>query len=65
MEEEADWVALETTRDPEAAKGLFAGFTIDSLNDPDPPTWSYLLFDSHPSVEKRIALAEAWRRRAK
>ncbi len=63
MEEEADWVALETTRDPEAAKGLFANFTIESLNDPDPPAWSYLLFDSHPSVEKRMALAEAWKRR--
>lgn len=63
MEQEADWVALETTRDPEAAKGLFENFTIESLNDPDPPTWSYLLFDSHPSVEQRIAMAEAWKRR--
>lgn len=64
MEQEADWVALETTRDPEAAKELFENFTIESLNDPDPPTWSYLLFDSHPSVKNRIALAEAWKRRA-
>jgi STE24 endopeptidase len=62
LEAEADWIAHETTRDPESAKGLFAGFTTESLNDPDPPTWSYVLFDSHPSVEERIAMAEAWRR---
>ena len=63
MEQEADWLALETTRDPDSAAGLFRNFTIESLNDPTPPTWSYLLFDSHPSVEKRIAMAEAWRNR--
>ena len=61
MEEEADWVALETTRDPEGAKSLFETFAVLSLNDPDPPTWSYLLFDSHPSIEQRIELANAWR----
>ena len=60
MEAEADWKALETTHNPEAAKGLFREFTIQSLNDPDPPTWSYLLFDSHPSIEQRIAMAQAW-----
>ncbi len=64
MEREADWKALESTHDPEAAEQLFKGFTVESLNDPDPPRWSYLLFDSHPSVEQRIAMAEAWRRRA-
>jgi STE24 endopeptidase len=63
MEQEADWKALETTRRPEPAKSLFRGFTIQSLNDPDPPTWSYVLFDSHPSVRQRIAMAEAWRGR--
>jgi STE24 endopeptidase len=65
MEQEADWVALETTHDPDAAAGLFRNFTIESLNDPDPPAWSYLLFDSHPSVEQRIAMAEAWRARSR
>ena len=63
MEEEADWVALETTRDPDGAKALFETFAVVSLNDPDPPTWSYLLFDSHPSIEQRIELADAWRDR--
>ena len=63
MEAEADWVALETTHDPDSAAGLFSNFTVESLQDPDPPAWSYLLFDSHPSVEKRIGMAEAWRAR--
>ncbi len=62
LEAEADWVALETTRDPDSAQALFRHFTVESLNDPDPPTWSFVLFDSHPTVEQRIALAEAWRR---
>ena len=61
LEAEADWVALETTRDPDSAQALFRHFTVESLNDPDPPTWSFVLFDSHPTVEQRIALAEAWR----
>ena len=63
MEAEADWKALQTTHRPEPSKALFKQFTIQSLNEPDPPRWSYLLFDSHPSVEQRIAMAEAWARR--
>lgn len=60
LEREADWVALETTRDPDAATGLFVTLATESLNDPDPPRWAYLLFDGHPTVEDRIAMAEAW-----
>ena len=63
MEEEADWVALETTRDPAAARGLFGKFTTLALSDPDPPAWSEALLGSHPSVLERIELAEAWRDR--
>jgi STE24 endopeptidase len=63
MEEEADWVALETTRDPAAARGLFGKFTTLALSDPDPPAWSAALLGSHPSVLERIELAKAWRDR--
>lgn len=62
-EAEADWIALESTRDPAAATELFREFTRVSLIQPDPPTWSYLLHDTHPSVMERIAMAEAWRAR--
>ena len=40
LEEEADWVALETTRDADQARGLFEKFTTLALADPDPPAWS-------------------------
>jgi STE24 endopeptidase len=63
MEAEADWVALETTRDPEATTRLWSGFAEAAKADPSPPTWSYLLFDTHPSMAERVAMAEAWRER--
>jgi Zn-dependent protease with chaperone function len=61
-EAEADWVALETTRDPASARGLFERFATANLADPSPPTWSYVLRGTHPSLDQRIAMAEAWRR---
>ena len=63
MEAEADWVALETTRDPDATGRLWRGFAEEAMADPSPPTWSYLLLDTHPSMAKRVAMAEAWRQR--
>ena len=63
MEAEADWKALQTTRDPAAARGLFVGFGKSSLADPNPPTWAYLLLENHPTLAQRIAMAAAWKRR--
>jgi STE24 endopeptidase len=62
-EAEADWIALETARDPEAALALFRHFVERNRTDPDPPTWSYLLLSTHPSLEERAAMAQAWRAR--
>ena len=53
-------IALETTEDPAAAKALFRGFTSTALSEPSPPLWSYLLLETHPTVEQRIEMAEAW-----
>jgi STE24 endopeptidase len=64
-EAEADWVALETTAEPAAAQELFRDFTRSALADPSPPTWAYLLLDNHPTIEQRIAMAEAWRARVR
>jgi STE24 endopeptidase len=61
-EREADWRALEATRDPDAARALFVGFSEASLGDPSPPRWSTLLLSSHPTLEDRVRMAEAWRR---
>jgi Zn-dependent protease with chaperone function len=64
MEAEADWVALETTEDPTAARDLFEGFTTVALADPSPPRWATLLFDTHPTMLDRVRMAEAWRDRS-
>ena len=64
MEAEADWKALQTTRDPAAARGLFVGFSESSLANPDPPGWAHVLLDSHPTLAQRVAMAEAWKRRS-
>lgn len=61
MESEADWKALQTTRDPGSARALFVGFGRTSLGDPDPPAWAHVLLDTHPSLAQRVAMAEAWR----
>jgi STE24 endopeptidase len=63
MEEEADWIALQTTEDPEGARKLFRGFAREALLDPDPPWWSYHLMETHPVIVDRVAMAEAWRER--
>jgi STE24 endopeptidase len=61
-EAEADWVGLETTRDPRAAKRFFVDLSAAGLRSPDPPRWSVIVFGSHPSLTDRIAMAEAWAR---
>jgi STE24 endopeptidase len=62
-ESEADWVGLNATKDAAAARGLFKGFAATSLEDPSPPWWAHVLFDSHPSPLTRIEQAEAWKLR--
>jgi STE24 endopeptidase len=59
-EAEADWVALNTTRDPAAAERLFRRFTRVALEQPDPPGWWAFLTADHPTVEDRIRMARAW-----
>ena len=62
-EAEADWVALEATRDPASARGLFARFARTGRADPRPPTWAYLFLETHPTLIQRIAMATVWERR--
>lgn len=63
LEAEADWAALQATRDPAAMEELFKGFTAEGLGDPDPPGWWETVFESHPSGADRVAMARAWRER--
>jgi STE24 endopeptidase len=60
FEQEADWIALAATRDPDSVESLFTAFTEGSLADPTPPSWSQALFGSHPSTLERIEMARAW-----
>ena len=60
MEAEADWKALEITRDPDVLEGLMVGLSETSLGDPDPPGWTQLLLGTHPALEDRVAMARAW-----
>jgi len=62
-EAEADWSALKATRDPTAVRDAFRNFTETSLSEPNPPTWDYILLETHPTIAQRIAMAEAWRQR--
>ena len=64
-EAEADWKALQTTRDPQAARGLFREFAVTSLGDPSPPTWAYVLLETHPTLAQRVAMANAWATRGR
>ena len=59
-EAEADWIALQASRDPRAAQALFKGFSTTSLQQPSPPTWDYVMLQTHPTIMQRIAMARAW-----
>jgi STE24 endopeptidase len=59
-ESEADWSALRTTHDPAAAASVFRKFARYDLVQPNPPLWSYIWIDDHPTVVQRIAMARAY-----
>jgi STE24 endopeptidase len=63
MEAEADWKALEVTRDPDSLEKLMVGLSETSLGDPDPPGWVEHLLGTHPTLEDRVAMARAWAER--
>jgi STE24 endopeptidase len=59
-EAEADWRALNATRDPAAAQRLFESFARTSLEQPSPPLLDYLWLENHPTLAQRIAMVRAW-----
>ncbi len=62
-EAEADWMALQATRDPAAGREAFESFTRVDLAQPRPSWWDYVLLENHPTVIQRIAMTKAWERR--
>ncbi len=63
VEQEADWIALQTTRDPASARAAFAELGRASLAQPRPPGWAYALFEDHPTIMQRIEMTQAWAQR--
>jgi STE24 endopeptidase len=60
MEAEADWKALQVTRDPASLEGVMLDFSKTSLGDPDPPGWVRLVLGTHPTLAQRVAMARAF-----
>jgi STE24 endopeptidase len=58
-EAEADWLALRTTRNPQALEGLMRELAAASLADPDPPAWARVVLETHPTPLQRIAMARS------
>jgi STE24 endopeptidase len=56
-EAEADWLALEATKDPDASVALERRFVLTSLGDPDPPAWARFWLGTHPTPLQRIGMA--------
>ena len=58
-EAEADWLALQATRNPRAFEGLMRELANASLADPDPPAWARVVLETHPTPLQRIAMARS------
>lgn len=63
MEAEADWKALQVTRDPSSLEKLMVDFADTSGGDPDPPRLVQLVLGTHPALADRVAMARAWTER--
>jgi STE24 endopeptidase len=61
-EAEADWIGLETARNPRAAERFFDDVARAGVRDPDPPGWWTIVFGTHPSLAERAGMADAFSR---
>jgi STE24 endopeptidase len=60
MEAEADWSALQATRDSASARSAFVSLARASRADPDPPGWWQALTGDHPTILQRLEMVEGW-----
>jgi STE24 endopeptidase len=58
LEAEADWSALRATHDPAAGRQLFQLFASETLDDPSPPWWDYVLLENHPTLLQRVEMTQ-------
>ncbi|HET6816755.1 MAG TPA: M48 family metallopeptidase [Mycobacteriales bacterium] len=62
IEARADAHALMLTRDPTDFISAQRKLAVNGLDDLDPPTILYVLFDTHPTAPQRIAMARDYER---
>jgi STE24 endopeptidase len=62
-ETEADWVALNATKDPAAQRDTMRLLAVTAKSRPNPPALEHLFEDGHPTILDRIALTKAWEER--
>ena len=62
METEADRYALQSTGKPQAFADAMTRLANQNLADVDPPRWVEVILYTHPSIGRRLALAERYRR---
>jgi len=58
FERQCDGDALRLTGNPDAYRGAFELLGRLNLEDPNPPRWEVILFDDHPPLAERIAVAD-------
>ncbi|HEX9923823.1 MAG TPA: hypothetical protein VGD99_14290 [Anaerolineae bacterium] len=51
---------METTRNPQAFASAMTRLADQNLADADPPAWVEFLLHSHPSISKRVAMAQSF-----
>ena len=59
-EVKADEYALKTTTNPAAFIGAMTRLANQNLAEVEPPAWVEFLLHSHPSIGKRVAMAESF-----
>lgn len=61
-EARADYFAISSTRKPEANASTDRRLADIDLGDDDPHPAIEFIFENHPSIKKRIAMAERWKK---
>ncbi|MFN2383984.1 MAG: M48 family metallopeptidase, partial [Gemmatimonadota bacterium] len=61
MEAEADWAALELTRDPAHYLAMQRRLSRANLEPVAPPGWIVTWLYTHPPIGERLAMASRWR----
>ena len=57
----ADEYALKMTDNSQAFTSAMTRLANQNLADADPPVWMEFLLHSHPSISKRMAMAQSFR----